>query len=296
MHQYLAAIGFKHTLHSERELELLLDNLYHTGDERIAVREDEGRAYLEIVKRFGPHIGIRLYGEMDAHGFHRTYYFPYFEGTGITSSEELSVEMQADGHGYLAMLDDGRIGVSLIYYLLNQGQYHKAYPLGVMDETHPATTLSALSSGGAILLPIDGKDELKQQAEERDEYYRRHDALVLAARNGSEEAMESLTLEDMDTYAMLSRRMQYEDVLTIVDTYFMPYGLQSDQYQIMGTILFYANVRNSLTGEKLVQLTVECNGMTFDVCINREDLLGDPETGRRFKGNIWLQGRIAFQE
>ena len=115
---------------------------------------------------------------------------------------------------------------------------------------------------------------------------------MTAAKNGSEEAIESLTIEDMDIYAMISRRVLHEDILTIIDTYFMPYGMESDQYQILGTILFYTKVRNSITREYVYQMTVDCNGMLIDLCINEKDLLGDPEEGRRFKGNIWLQGRL----
>ena len=46
--------------------------------------------------------------------------------------------------------------------------------------------------------------------------------------------------------------------------------------------------------EELVQMTVECNNIQFDICINRADLLGDPAVGRRFKGTIWLQGQLHF--
>ncbi|MEE1517216.1 MAG: DUF3881 family protein, partial [Lachnospiraceae bacterium] len=34
--------------------------------------------------------------------------------------------------------------------------------------------------------------------------------------------------------------------------------------------------------------------MVFDVCINKKDLLGEPEVGRRFKGSIWVQGYINY--
>ena len=36
--------------------------------------------------------------------------------------------------------------------------------------------------------------------------------LVAAARDGDENAIENLTLEDIDTYSMLSRRITHEDV------------------------------------------------------------------------------------
>ena len=41
-------------------------------------------------------------------------------------------------------------------------------------------------------------------------------------------------------------------------------------------------------------MTIESNNMQFDVCINRKDLLGDPQVGRRFKGTVWLQGQLQF--
>jgi hypothetical protein len=40
---------------------------------------------------------------------------------------------------------------------------------------------------------------------------------------------------------------------------------------------------------------MECNDLNFDICINEKDLMGSPEIGRRFKGTIWLQGKIAFE-
>ena len=45
-----------------------------------------------------------------------------------------------------------------------------------------------------------------------------------AARNGDQTAIETLTLDDMDIYSKMSKRLKNEDVFTIVDTYFMPYG------------------------------------------------------------------------
>ena len=49
-----------------------------------------------------------------------------------------------------------------------------------------------------------------------------------------------------------------------------------------------------MTGEEIYQFTIESNDMQFDICINKKDLLGEPEVGRRFKGVVWLQGQIHF--
>ena len=53
---------------------------------------------------------------------------------------------------------------------------------------------------------------------------------------------------------------------------------------------------NAVTGEEIYILTICCNELTFDVCINIMDLFGEPQVGRRFKGVIWLQGYINFPE
>ena len=47
------------------------------------------------------------------------------------------------------------------------------------------------------------------------------DELLEAAKNGDEDAMESLTIEDLDLYSMASRRATREDIYSIVDTTFM---------------------------------------------------------------------------
>ncbi|MCR4672857.1 MAG: DUF3881 family protein [Lachnospiraceae bacterium] len=294
MHQYLRAIGFRNALTCERDIELLLDNLYQTHEERvIAGSEEPGRAFWEMSKSFGPDIGIRMYGEMDGHGFHRTGYFPYLKATGVTTREPLSVEPKGNGSGYNGLVDDRRVGVSLIFTLQNPGRYLKEKFNGRFKGGTEAITLSALAQSGKILLPL-GRVPSKVGQRPVEDFYRKHDALVNAAREGNQEAIESLTIEDMDTYAMISRRLASEDVYSIVETSFMPYGMECDQYQILGTILFYTKVRNFVTHESIYQMTISCNGMLFNVCINEEDLLGVPDEGRRFKGVVSLQGHVNF--
>ena len=152
-------------------------------------------------------------------------------------------------------------------------------------------TLTGLAKKGTILLPVQKDKEAVIVAQEST---RNSTNLIEAARNGDEEAMESLTMEDMDTYSMISERIVNDDILTIVDSYFMPYGIECDQYNIMGEIRDVVSFQNVLTGENLYQMTVESNDMQFDICINKQDLFGEPQVGRRFKGIIWLQGQLHF--
>jgi hypothetical protein len=49
-----------------------------------------------------------------------------------------------------------------------------------------------------------------------------------------------------------------------------------------------------MTGEEIYVMRLNCNDLQFDVCINRQDLFGEPKIGRRFKGVIWMQGFINY--
>ena len=295
MHPFLRAIGFSEAFSSEYELGLLLDNIASTYDRRMSFKESDGvRTFVEMSKTFGPNMGLKVCGELDGNGFSRLFYFPYLSGKTISSKEYLNIDRRTDGYSYSAMLDDGHVGVSLIFYVQNPAQVMKSGLLQDYNRMGITTALTGLSSSGTILLPVyHGK---KQEREEQEIYYQKHDNLVMAAKNGNQDAIEALTYEDMDLYAMLSRRVMHEDVYSIVESTFMPYGMESDQYQILGTITFCIKVRNTLTMEDVYQMTVACNGINLDICINEKDLLGEPDVGRRFKGNIWLQGYLNIPE
>ena len=151
--------------------------------------------------------------------------------------------------------------------------------------------LSGLSCQGSIMMPLkkDKKDILKTQKAT----VSRNDR-IRAARRGDEEAIESLTLEDMDVYTSISKKIHQNDIYTIVDTYFMPYGVECDLYSVLGEIQQIEEIENIVTGETVIKMQLLCNELSFDVCINKRDLYGEPQVGRRFKGVIWLQGYINF--
>ena len=150
---------------------------------------------------------------------------------------------------------------------------------------------SALARDGKILLPVRKEDWWVKQAEKKSI---EHAKLVNAARIGDEEAIESLTAQDMDMYTMIQQRIPYEDVFSIVDTTFMPYGIECDQYSIVGTINHFEKVRNAYSGENIWKMEVTASDVTFDVCINESSLMGEPKEGRRFKGIVLLEGEICF--
>ena len=290
VHSYLKTVGFS-KVKSRKEMQEIIQDVINTYDEKIAVENHPDGVFVQYSKNYGCDCGITVCGQYDEENeFHVEYTFPFFRGTGITSQEHVVVERHAEKESYAGACDDMRLGVTLIFYLQNPAEYMLEKYKGNMQK-EPTLTITGLAREGKILFPVQ-KD--KEAVKVERELTKNRNNLIAAARNGDEEAMEDLTMEDMDTYSMISERIVTDDVFTIVDSYFMPHGIECDQYSIMGEIQEYMTFRNILTGEEICQMTIECNDIQFDVCINRQDLTGEPEVGRRFKGLIWLQGQLNF--
>ena len=291
MHKFMRAIGFS-GLKDRREEQRLITDIIMNATHRSYTSNGEDSILAEFCEDFAQDIGIAVCGEFDAdEKFTYDYFYPYLRGTGISSCEDVSVERHADKESYAGVCDDIKVGVSLIFYLQNIVPYVKAQTTDMLPVTGTTLTLSGLSISGNILLPI-GKDESDRRRIQKDSMSRNQ--LIAAARKGDEEAIESLTLEDMDIYSTISKKILTEDVFSLVDTYFMPYGVECDQYSVMGEITDISLRVNRITREEIYVLRLCCNDLEFDICINKEDLYGEPQIGRRFKGVIWMQGYINY--
>lgn len=291
MHQFLNAIGFKN-IQKQEELDSILQSIVSSPTRHMTAIDSEGNEFAEFVKEYGDSIGIMVRGKfLDDDTFRIEYYVPYLLGEGITSEEQIEVQKHSEKESYAGICDEVRLGVTLIFYLQNVAEYLNEDHMAPISKGRETITLTGLSVNGKIILPISKNEKQKKNTKKSTQ---NRNYLIAAAREGDEEAIESLTLEDMDTYSMLSRRIAFEDVLSIVDTSFMPYGIESDQYSVIGEILDYRLVKNEMTKEEIYIMKIDTNSMIFDICINKKDLMGEPQIGRRFKGSIWIQGRINY--
>ncbi len=293
MHKFMRAIGFSEYTDRKKLKELLVDVIMNS-DKRGYTMNQEDVMLGEFCKNFADNMGIAVCGEFDENDkFIYDYYYPYLIGNGITSYEDVSVERHAAKDSYSGVCDDMKVGISLIFYLRNRIPYVKAQATGKLPIRGTTVTFSGLSVSGSIIMPILKNEEEKERIKKNSA---NRNNLLAAARKGDEDAIETLTLEDMDMYTTISRRIQNEDIFSLVDTYFMPYGVECDQYSVLGEIENVRRTTNHVTGEQIYILTICTNELTFDVCINIIDLFGEPQVGRRFKGTIWLQGFINFPD
>ena len=290
MHSFLRTVGFSN-ITSRKELDRIL-GLVMTHPTLDKYAFSSGSSHHKIVEKsldFSERMGITIRGEYDDKGFfHLEHYFPYLRGKKPGCYQDVSIFKRVDTDAYTGMCDDLHFGASLIFYLQNSVDYLSSKETSGKELP---LTLSGLSTSGKILLPImKTAEQVRAQAEDSEQ----HDSLLQAARDGDENAINTLTLLDFDTYSMITRRIQNEDVYSIVETSFVPFGSESDNYTMLGIIKEVIPHTNTLTGEQSTEMLLDCNGLDFYVAINNEDLLGEPQVGRSFRGQVWLQGTVEF--
>ncbi len=291
MHKFLRAVGFS-KIKERKELTALITNSIQLATRRSYVTTVEDGIVAVFERDFADDIGLAVCGEFDDDDkFIYEYYYPYLIPSGISTEEDLNVERHAARVSYAGVCNEPRIGVTLIYYLQNMIPYIKYENEDKFPIRGTTLSLSALSTKGQILMPIAKTEEEKEVAKKKTNY---RNKLINNARKGDETAIESLTLDDMDLYTSISKKIRKQDVYSLVDSYFMPYGVECDHYSVLGEIMDCKRVINNLTSEAVHIMRINCNDLEFDVCINEVDLLGEPAVGRRFKGNIWMQGFINF--
>ena len=291
MHQFLRAVGFSN-IENKKQIRDLMNDVIINPNRKEFIETGRDSILVEYSKNYCPSCGITLRGEYDdTNNLTLDFYYPFVQGDEVSTTEEVSIERHAAKESFAGMCEDYRVGATLIYYVQNGMAVMKHMKNGELDTDRTATYLSALSLGGTIMLPIkkDPKQKEKLQKASADRSKR-----IIAAKNGDEEAIEQLTLQDIDTYSAVSKRILKDDVFSLVDSYFMPNGVECDHYSVLAEITGFRLEKNSLSSEEVYAFNLNCNGVAFTLCINKKDLLGEPEVGRRFRGNIWLQGEIRI--
>ncbi|MCR4695561.1 MAG: DUF3881 family protein [Pseudobutyrivibrio sp.] len=289
MHQFLRSIGFS-KLNNER-LKLLLQEVTLRPDYQESAIDFEGNQFVELRYMVADNIGLVLRGQYnDRDEFVLDYYYPTFFGQILSSKGDIDVIKQSDKDNYYVMCDELRLGVNLIFQLQNMGQYLRNGKT-LTAESNNGIRLAALSTEGKIILPVYDNEMSRIKAKMN---YDKRIELFEQAREGDEEAMENLTIDEIDTYQKISRRITREDILSIVTTYFMPFGIENDKYDVLGEITEVKEAVNHLTMEEMYILSIVSNDIPLEICINKNDLFGMPMVGCRFKGTIWLQGTVDF--
>lgn len=292
MHKFLRTLGFS-KLNTELQLEPLLARAANERYRVQTIHVGDGVVTEEYQLPVAPSMGITLVGQRMPDGnFHREYYFPYMRSYDGTLTEEGVVERHLERETYAGVLEDYRSGIPLIFYVTNSVQLMELRRMGVHVRARQAF-LSGLAESGTILLPVAKRaEDPEQSSRQRNERKR----LYEAARQGDPEAIDTLTETEMQLSHEVQRRIMTEDLYSLVESAFVPTGVECDMYQVLGEIQSVRVKENVYTHENVVDMKLFCNDCTFHVAVNENDLNGVPAIGRRFKGKIWMQGMLEVME
>ncbi len=288
MENYIRTIGFKN-IKTRNDINILIKSIIKTPDRRKYFQVNSDEVIYCYEKDLGEKIGMTVLEIVDKDGNHiLDSFFPYVYGMNCLYNDNLEVEKITGEEKYAGICDENNLGIPLIFQINNPVDYLNMF-YHPMKKRINCINLSGISLDGTIILPIKGNEQERIKERQGNEW---RSQMSEAARAGDPDAIERLTLDDMDTYNMVTSRSRKEDVFTIVSSYFMPYSVECDKYSVLGVITDWKVIQNKITGESMYYISIECNSVEIDFVISRENLLGEPAVGRRFKGNIWLQGEV----
>lgn len=225
-------------------------------------------------------------------GEYMDYIIPCVKGSVNQCTEPVTIERKTNEQAFLGTCDDGKSGINLVFYVTNYQQYsEKKERYELMQQSTAKVYLSALSVEAKVLLPIEPYPQVREKQLVAE---RKRRKIKEAANKGDINAIQILSFEKMEEINTAYQRIEKEDLFSVVETSFMPYGLECDRYSIVGNIRTVDRIENPFTKERVLKLMIECNELVFEIFINEEDLFGEPLPGRRIKASIWLQGEVIL--
>jgi hypothetical protein len=286
---YIKALGFGE-YDSKEKAEVLVNKIVKESTTKYISNFNEDKVKVEYYKEFGKNFGLLVRGilneeeELIIHSL-----VPYANGREFLDTHEIDVIENDEKKYYSGYCEESKSGTPISFFVQNVIEYLELEEK--KDIFIKGVRLVAYSMEGTIILPIN-KDEDDLFLEEQEDIIR--EELLEQARLGDEDALSLLEEEAFEASELLQQRMKTEDILSILEGFFVPLGEDEDIYSTLGIIEEVTPLTNRETNEQIYLLKLKCMGLLIDTYINSSDLIGHPTVGMRFKGTSWVHGIIEF--
>ena len=292
MHKFLKAAGFGRLLTEMDVHEFLKREVIKAENIYTILENSDGSTETEYILHAAENLGIACTAiSFPDGGEEIEYYYPFFCSREFCSEENCALERHTNTETFAGLIDEYKLGISLIFYIQFSLLYKKYLRLNPPAD-FKGTALTAFANEGVVLLPVTKTGESEEAFAVRKNEEER---LLEAAMQGDQDAIETLTASDISLYNEAAHRIQTEDLYSVVEQSLMPSGIECDQYSVIGEITDVEETKNSITGEELWLLSLLCNEVSFRLCMRKEDLTGEPLCGRRLKARIWLLGTLDMR-
>lgn len=286
---YIKALGFS-KFDTRDKAEKLVQEVIDKPTNQYYSELSDGQLRFEYYKSYNKNFGLVVRGEMQEDGEINVHsIIPCAKNRQIIETHEINVVENEDMQSFSGYCEEMKSGTPISFYLQNIVDY-----FDIEDEEDISihgVSLSLFAVEGTVVLPVE-RDEEEEEFDDVAALIR--EELLEQARDGDEDAMDALEEEALEATKLLRERLKSEDLLTILEGFFIPIGESEDVYSVLGTIRDAKKLTNRITKETVWRLKLECMNMSFDVYVNKIDLVGEPSKGMRFKGTAWVHGKIDF--
>ena len=103
MHKFLRAVGFSKI--TKEELNDIFQKIIERPMLQKVAEDSEGNEFAELSIEFGDFFGLSLRGTFNENdSFEMSYYYPYFCGNKISTTEQIDIEKHAEKESYARRL------------------------------------------------------------------------------------------------------------------------------------------------------------------------------------------------
>lgn len=286
---YIRALGFTE-FDTKDKAEGMVAETIKDPTEKFVWESESGILNVEYYKSYGDDFGLMVRGSIEENKALNVHaLLPYAQGRFLTNTHEVDVIKLNRQDVYHGFCEEIKSGTPISFFVQNLVEYK-------MAEKHDHIYVNGIHlvvycAEGTVILPIE-KDDTDLLLEKEEEMIR--EELLEQARKGDEEAMTILDEEATEATEILQERLQNEDILTVLEGFFVPVGDHDDIYSLLGDIEDIGVFHNNNTNEEIFRLKIRCMSISLDVFINSKDMIGYPTLGMRFKGSGWVHGKIEF--
>jgi len=299
MDVFMRSVGFTRIKFFEK-INQIKKELAESPDKKIVLGYGSEGLFVECYKLYGDGIGILARGVMNSDDVITIESCEAFAVSDTDISVNKYVVEFAKNHPLIVFEDMGT-GNELVFSLQNRIDFIKdeqkfinhgrsvtySKKMGIVKRT---VNYSAFSVYGSIILPVHKQDEEAFISDDDNNY---QPNIIRLGDNEDED------LSVLQNYAEvivqdIEERLLEEDVLSVVEGFFLPMEENETDYSLLGEIEEVSNIVNKYTKEKIVKLSLNVTGTKVQLLINRRDLIGHPIVGMRFMGTCRLRGCVII--
>lgn len=298
MDVFLRSVGFSRAKFFEN-IEQIKKDLAETPDKKVVFDCGVPGVFVECYKIYGDGIGILARGVVDSD-----------DNISIDSCEAFALcrdnlmvnryIVEFAENQPLIVFEDVGTGNELVFALQNRIDYLKdeqkfidhgrsvtySREMGIMKRE---VNYAAFSVFGSVILPVYKGDSDRTPTYEDSNV----SPQILRFGEGDDE-MNMLQTYAEDMAHDISDRLLEEDVLSVVEGFFLPMEENETDYSVLGEIESVDRVLNELTKENIIRLSLNITGTKMQLLINKRDLTGYPQPGMRFLGTCRLRGGVII--